>query len=87
MKELSSDRQLLYLYIVGLSTGDVSLIEDMTIGKTHQARWLTLATRIIRLYVSKKYDKLKPVHRAQVDRLVTFVCHVYFPVCLDFLFD
>ena len=80
---MSWDRRLLYNYIVGISMGNVPstvLPAEKTIGPTHQARWLTLSSRILCLYVSVAYNKLSRVNQAKVDRLVNFICNVYFPV-------
>ena len=80
---MSWDRRLLYSYIVGISRGNVAstvLTAEKTIGVAHQARWLTLSSRILSLYVCVAYNKLSRVNQAKVDRLVNFICHIYFPV-------
>ena len=79
VKKMSRDRQLLYKLIVGISKGDISEVKECTIGPVHQARWLTLASRILRLYCSPP-DNLGAYWESVLERLATFIVKVYFKV-------
>lgn len=69
---LSSDQQYLLDICKAISSGDCPQgLADRSPGKLHQARWLTLANRTLRLYVStsKPSDNLV--------RLVVYIMKVY----------
>ena len=76
---MSRDRQILYLLIIGINDGDISKVARKTIGKAHQARWITLAARILRLYCSVP-TKLGAYMLEVLERLATFIIKVYFKV-------
>ena len=78
---MSRDRQLLYKLIVGVSKGDISDVKNSTIGPVHQARWLTLASRIMRLYCSQP-DNLGAYWESVLERLAIFIVKVYFKVLM-----
>ncbi|XP_063693346.1 uncharacterized protein LOC134825134 [Bolinopsis microptera] len=74
---MSTDRRLLYKLILGISKGDISGVKDSTIGPVNQARWLTLASRILRLYCSPP-DNLGTYVEIILERLSIFIIKVYF---------
>lgn len=80
MKNLSHDRKVLYNLVIAACEGKIDEKQAKArIGKVHQARWLTLASRVVRLWMSV------PSHLGSyvcevLDRLVNFIIHVYFKV-------
>ena len=79
VKKMSTDRRLLYKLILGISKGNISSVEDSTIGPVNQARWLTLASRVLRLYCSPP-DNLGTYGETVLERLSIFIVKVYFKV-------
>lgn len=70
----SSDQQYLLNICVAISNGDVPRkLASATIGPLCKARWVTMASRILRLYVSEEYpsDVLKTI--------VNYIIRVYAP--------
>ena len=76
---MSRDRQLLYKLILGISKGDITDVQHCTIGAVHQARWLTLASRILRAYCSPP-DNFGAYLETVLERLSIFIVKVYFKV-------
>jgi hypothetical protein len=76
---MSRDRQILYQLIIGIEKGDVSSVAKKTIGKAHQARWITLSSRILRVYCSVP-SHLGAYKLEVLERLSTFIVKVYFKV-------
>ena len=76
---MSRDRKLLYKLILGIEKGDISAVASSRIGQVHQARWLTLASRVLRLYCSAP-DNFSVYLNEILERLSTFIIQVYFKV-------
>ena len=71
---LSTDQRLLYEYVVGIANGRVETrFAQRKIGPMSSARWLTLAIRILALYVRGK------ITSEAGKQLVHFICQVYGP--------
>ena len=81
---LSNDRQLLYLLIIGVEKGDISNVKDRAIGRAHQARWLTLSSRLIRIYCSVP-SYVGAYEMEKLERMAMFIIRIYFKVWLTFL--
>ena len=80
---MSRDRQILYRLIIGIEDGDISNVAKRTIGKAYQARWITLSSRILRVYCSVP-DNLGAYMLEVLERLSIFIIKVYFKVSLMF---
>lgn len=75
-KHMSRDQKYLYRMSMAVQQGKASFPQDLLTkqpGPLHQARWLTLANRILRLYVSEHTPSL------ELKRLVFFVLNQYAP--------
>jgi len=73
--DLSTDQQYLYKISHAVSSGVCpSSLGSMLPGHLHHARWVTLAARILRLYIATQ----RP--RAALVQLATFVMRVYSPM-------
>lgn len=71
---LSSDQKYLFDMCCAISTGQCSnTLAKRSPGKLNHARWLTLANRILRLYVSK----LQPSAKLRI--LVQYILYAYAP--------
>ena len=71
--DLSTDQHILYLLATGVTTGHISReLAGRKIGPLNMARWLTLAARILRLYVStiEPSDHLRTLARFIVTHYV-----------------
>lgn len=80
--DLTNDQA--YLYKIGkvIATGiHEPGFQDLKPGPTHHARWLTTASRILRLYVSKEHSSQK------LQTLTTFIMKVYIPVFFGIKID
>lgn len=72
---LNSDQRLLYEYTVGIASGEVDpQYASWKIGPLHQARWLTLAIRLMCLWTRGAYPKEQA---ATLRKLVKFIVEVY----------
>jgi hypothetical protein len=77
---MSNDRQLLYQLILAIDSGSIDeKLAHRRIGTVHQARWLTLASRILRLYISVP-DHLGAIVMEKLERLSIFIVQIYFKV-------
>jgi len=75
LMDLSGDQRILYEYSIGISSGSVrEPWINWKIGPLHHARWLTLAARILGLYVRTT----APSKNLSV--LVDYIQHVYCPI-------
>lgn len=72
VKDLSTDQQQLYAYLVLISTGVRRPAVDWKLGKLCHSRWLTLGTRILALYT----QTINPP--PELIRLATYVAQVVF---------
>ena len=80
VKKMSNDRKLLYQLILAIDKGSIDeKLARRRIGPVHQARWLTLASRILRIYISVP-DHLGAVVMEMLERLSVFIIQVYFKV-------
>ena len=70
MDSLNSDQRLLYEYTVGISRGKV----DLEIGPLNQARWLTLAIRLMCLWTRGAYPQNLST---KLYSLINFIVNVY----------
>ena len=77
---MSRDRKMLYKLVLSATEGKVPAeLAKARIGPIHQARWLTLASRIIRLYLSVP-KHLGAYIMTVLEQLVNFIVNVYFKV-------
>ena len=77
---MSRDRKLLYNLVLAATEGEVSpKLAKARIGPINQARWLTLASRIVRLYMSVP-NHLGAYVMTVLEQLVNFIINVYFKV-------
>ena len=75
LMDLSSDQRILYEYSIGVSTGSVrEPWINWKIGPLHHARWLTLAARLLGLYVRTTTPS------KNLSILVNYIQNVYSPV-------
>ena len=75
MESLSSDQRLLYEYTVGISRGKVDpRFASWKIGPLNQARWLTLAIRLMCLRTRGAYPKNL---LTKLYSLINFIVNVY----------
>ena len=75
MDSLSSDQRLLYEYTVGISRGKVDhRFASWKIGPLNQARWLTLAIRLMCLWTCGAYPKNLST---KLYSLINFIVNVY----------
>ena len=73
--DLSCDQRLLYEYIVGISRGKVdSRYASWKIGPLNQARWLTLAIRLMCLWTRGAYQQRLTT---KLHTLINFIVNVY----------
>ena len=80
LTDLSTDQRLLYEYVVGISKGSVSeRYVRYKIGDMSHARWLTLAIRILSIYVRGGSKLGEEIDDSNLDLLVEFICKVYAP--------
>ena len=81
IKELITDYQYLYEISLAIQIGP-DVVDKKSLsrnpGKLRQARWNTLANRILRLYISSSH----PSH--ELRRLVYFILNQYVPVWIQF---
>ena len=78
IKKMSTDQTYLYRIVKAVATGSGYFNKDVGLrtaspGKMHNARWITLANRVLHLYCSTK----KPFR--ELTRLVGFLVEVYAP--------
>ena len=75
MDSLSSDQRLLYEYTVGISKDKVDpRFTSWKIGPLNQARWLTLAIRLMCLWTHGAYSKNLST---KLYSLINFIVNVY----------
>ena len=75
MDSLSSDQSLLYEYTVGISRGKVDpRFASWKIGPLNQARWLTLAIRLMCLWTRGAYPRNLST---KLCSLINFIINVY----------
>ncbi len=75
---LSVDQRLLYEYVHGIAEGEVTpRFAAYKIGPANNARWLTLAVRVLSLYVRGIF--LSTEHQQCLNMIVSFICKVYAP--------
>ncbi len=75
MDSLSSDQRLLYEYTVGISRGKVDpRFASWKIGPLNQARWLTLAIRLMCLWTRGAYPQNLST---KLYSLINFIVNVY----------
>lgn len=92
-KDLSRDQSYLYnicLVVIGDPIGDKRKVEEHKIGPLNNSRWLTKASRVLRLYVSTTKDN--STYWKNLHTLATFVVSCYAPVwfaikCRPFVAD
>ncbi|CAG4928614.1 unnamed protein product [Colias eurytheme] len=75
VQDLSSDQQYLYDICMAINCGHCSIsLSKKNPGKIVHSRWLTMANRLLRLYVSTTSPTENLIH------LVTFILNVYAPM-------
>ena len=75
MNDLSSDQRLLLEYVRGVSAGEVNpRYASWKIGPLNHARWLTLAIRILSLYVK---GQCPPESTVKLRTLVEYIVSTY----------
>ena len=75
MDSLSSNQRLLYEYTVGISRGKVDpRFASWKIGPLNQARWLTLAIRLMCLWTRGAYPQNRST---KLYSLINFIVNVY----------
>ena len=75
MNSLSSDQRLLYEYTIGISRGKVDpKFASWKTGPLNQARWLTLAIRLMCLWTHEAYPKNLST---KLYSLINFIVNVY----------
>ena len=75
LNDLSTDQKYLYDMLMAIGNGSVSReLEKRNPGKTHKARWLTTANRLLRLYVATN----KP-SKVQIT-ITKYIVEVYGPI-------
>ena len=73
-RDLSHDQRILYHYCAGIDSGNIpDRHAKLKIGPLNHARWITLAARLLALYV--RSEKPSKAQR----RIVQFILHVYGP--------
>ena len=86
---MSNDSVLMYKYCVAVDTGKPYLFNkaknkidrfvNNKIGPCSTARWITLGTRILRVYMSSEsYNS--HIQETSAERLATFIVSVYYKV-------
>lgn len=76
--DLSTDQQYLWRIVQAVASGDCpQVLADLDVGPLNHARFLTLACRILRLYVGTVNPS------ANLKTLATFVMKVYAPMWFD----
>ena len=77
LDKLSLDQRLLYEYTRGISLGQVDVrFASYKIGPLNQARWLTLAIRLMAIYTRGYFA---PENRDVMMKLIQFIVQVYSP--------
>ncbi|XP_063690962.1 uncharacterized protein LOC134823433 [Bolinopsis microptera] len=86
LNKMSNDSVLMYKYCIAIDTGrpfrfvngKIDRFVNNKIGNCSTARWITLGTRILRLYMtSSSYNS----HCAEIlERMANFIVHVYYKV-------
>lgn len=80
-KKMSKDAKLMYNYCVGIVDGDIPLkLANRVIGQEFSARWITFGTRLLRLWVSEKYDRLPAEQQENLDTMAYYIVWVYYKV-------
>ena len=84
LNDLSNDQRLLYEYVIGIGKGHVSdRFASYKIGPANHARWLTLALRVMSIYIrggsSVGMEHDITADDAVLAKLVGFICQVYAP--------
>ena len=80
--DVSTDQKYGYRIVMAIRAGVIPAdLANMDIGPICHARWLTLANRILRLYVSKHGLKGKVLSNLKL--LVEFIIGVYFPMWFE----
>ena len=78
VSDLSADQKYLYRILQVITTGKIPKnFEKYTIGPMNHARWLTLANRACRLYISQ--TKLSPLLKKNLFTIVQFMVLCYGP--------
>jgi hypothetical protein len=78
VSDLSADQKYLYKILQVITTGKIpNNFEKYTIGPMNHARWLTLANRACRLYISQ--PKLTPLLKKNLFQFVQFIVLCYGP--------
>ena len=80
--KMSRDKKLVYLLCIGIEEGDISKVYKWKIGHMHQARWLTFAARLLRLYCSLP-DEFGAYVVTILERMANFIINVYYKVRLN----
>ena len=79
IKDLSSDQHMLYLAWISVRTGKLRAeLLSLTPGPVSHSRWLTLALRILLLYMTD--NKLKGKNKRNLQVLVSFLVTNYIPM-------
>lgn len=72
---MSSDAKTLYDLCVVAMTGNVTSVTTNEIGELCAARWITLASRILRLYIT---EASTPDRQLKLNKLSLYVVSVYY---------
>ena len=81
LDKMSRDQKLIYQLCIGIEDGDISQVSSWRIGPMHQARWLTFAARLLRLYCSLP-EEFGSYTATVLERMANFILNVYFKVRL-----
>ena len=76
---MSDDAKLMYKYCVAVETGYYDDFVFLKISNCSTARWITFATRIIRVYMSGGLNYNSHVAEC-LERMVSFIVNVYYKV-------
>ena len=85
---MSNDSVMMYKYCVAIDTGKPYLFRankidrfvNNKIGPCSTARWITLGTRILRLYMASGSQSYNAHIKEILERLASFIVHVYYKV-------
>ena len=79
VKDLSSDQHMLFLAWESVRSGELRTeLQSLTPGPISHSRWLTLALRLLLLYMTD--HKLKGKHKKNLQVLVSFLMTNYIPM-------
>ena len=85
-KDLSDDQALLYDFTTAIRTGNVSPgLHSKKLGPMDHSRWLTLALRMCRLYISQ--NNLSGKDLRNLNLIVTFIVSHYAPMWFEIKFE